>query len=114
MMKKVLLSLIVFFTLTICFASTVTGRWAGTIAGQFEVTVNIKEDAGKLSGIVSSQIGEIPLTDGSINGNDITFKELSYNGIAISYIKGKVDGDKINVTVGFQGQDLQGTLTRIK
>ena len=114
MKKEVFLSVIILFIAAICFASTVAGRWSGTIAGQFEVTVNIKEEGGKLTCVVSSLIGDVPLSDGKIDGNDISFKELSYNGIAVSYIKGKIDGDKMNVTVGFQGQDFRGTLIRVK
>jgi hypothetical protein len=113
-MKKVFFSLFVFLIAAVAVASTVAGRWSGTIAGQFEVIVNIKEDGGKLTGIVSSPIGEIPLSEGKVTGDSLSFKELSYNGISVSYIKGKIEGDKMNVTVGFQGQDLQGTLTRIK
>ncbi len=115
-MKKKLFSAVVLFAIaTYCFASSiVAGRWSGTIAGQFPVTVSIKELNGKLTGTVISQIGEIPLSNGKITGNDLSFRELSYNGIAVSSIKGKIDGDKMDVTVNFQGQDLQGILTRIK
>jgi hypothetical protein len=87
---------------------------AGTIAGVFDVTVNIKEDAGKVKGTALTQLGEIPLSDGKVNGNEISFKQQSFNGMAISSIKAKIDGDKMNVTVNFQGQDFQGTLNRIK
>ncbi|HCN82549.1 MAG TPA: hypothetical protein DIT07_02870 [Sphingobacteriaceae bacterium] len=114
MIKKLFLSVIVCCIVAVCFASTVAGRWGGTIGGLFDVTVHIKEDNGKITGTVLSQIGEIPLSDGKITGNDIVFKEQTYNGIAISSIKAKIAGDKMDVTVNFQGQDLQGTLNRLK
>lgn len=114
MMKKIFVSVITCLIVIACYASTAAGRWGGTIGGLFDVTVQIKEADGKVSGIVSSQIGDIPLSDGKITGNDIVFKEQTYNGIAISSIKAKIAGDKMNVTVNFQGQDLQGTLSRLK
>jgi hypothetical protein len=97
-----------------CFAASVNGHWSGTIALLYDVTVNMKEDNGKINGTVTTEIGDIPLTNGVITGNDIVFKPFTYNGFAVSYIKGKIDGDKMDITVGFQGQDFQGTLKRIK
>jgi hypothetical protein len=113
MKKCVFLAVIVVFIATICYAATATGRWTGTIAGLYDVTVNMKEDNGKVTGIVSTEIGDIPLNNGVITGSDITFKEFSYNGIAVSYIKGKIDGEKMNITVGFQGTSFKGTLKKI-
>jgi hypothetical protein len=99
---------------TVCFAATVNGRWSGNIEGHFDVSVNIKEENGKLTGTITSELGDAPLTGGKIVGNDISFKEMSYRGISVSYVKGKVNGDKMNIVVGFQGQDMKGTLTRVK
>lgn len=108
----ILLSL---FVTTICYAaSLVDGQWAGKIEGQFDVTVNLKEDNGKVSGTILSDIGEAPLTNGTIVGNDILFKEMSFNGIAVSHIKGKLSGDTINILIGFQDQEMKGTLIRVK
>lgn len=102
------------FITSVCYASMIQGRWAGNIEGHFDVTVNLKEENGKLSGTINSDLGEAPLTGGKIVGNDITFKEMSYKGISVSYVKGKLAGDKINLLVGFQGQDMKGTLVRVK
>jgi hypothetical protein len=114
MKKWVLLCFFVCLNAMICFADGVNGRWAGTIGLVYDVTVSIKDDNGKISGTVTTEIGDIPLKDGTINGADITFKPFSYNGIAVSYVKGKLDGDKMNVTVGFQGTSFTGTLKRLK
>jgi hypothetical protein len=114
MKKRILLSVVFLLMAAGSFADDVTGRWAGTIAGLYDITVNMKEQNGKVTGIVSSEIGDIPLSGGIISGSDITFKEFSYNGIAVTFIKGKLAGDKIDITVGFQGQNLQGTLKRLK
>lgn len=113
-MKRILLSATFLLMTIACFADDINGRWGGTIGGLYDITVNMKEQNGKITGVVSSEIGEIPLSGGVLTGTDIMFKQFSYNGIAVSYIKGKLDGDKMNITVGFQGQNLQGTLKRLK
>jgi len=114
-MKKCLfISLVVFMVVTMCYATDVSGKWAGTIGGLYDITVNMKEDNGKISCTASTEIGDIPLNGGTITGSDVVFKQFSYNGLAVSYVKAKIDGDKMNVSVGFQGQNFQGTLKRIK
>ncbi|MES2276483.1 MAG: hypothetical protein V4592_10695 [Bacteroidota bacterium] len=114
MKGRLLLLFSALLIVTVCYADTVSGKWSGTIALLYDVTVSMKEDNGKVSGTVTTEIGEIPLKDGVINGSDITFKPFSYNGIAVSYVKGKVDGDKMDVIVGFQGTSFKGTLKRVK
>jgi len=59
-------------------------------------------------------IGDIPLKNGVIDGANITFKPFTYNGFAVQYVKGKIDGDKMNVVIGFQGTTFSGTLKRVK
>lgn len=114
-MKKACLSVIIFLLITVCFASSLIGKWAGTIGGQFEVVVDLKDEGeGKLSGIISSQIGDVPISGGKMAGDSIEFKDVSFNGLAVSYIKGKIAGDTMHVTIGFQGQDIKGKLTRVK
>ena len=115
MKRFVFSAFIVLLIATVCYAAAgVTGRWTGTIAGLYDVTVNMKEDNGKITGVVTTEIGDIPLSNGVITGSDIAFKEFSYNGIAVSYIKGKIDGEKMNITVGFQGTSFNGTLKKVK
>lgn len=114
-MKKAFLSVIVVLLITVSFASSLVGRWSGTIEDQFEVSLILKEEGeGKLTGIISSQIGEVAISGGKITGDSIMFKDVSFNGLAVSYIKGKIAGDTMHVTVGFQGQDFKGKLTRVK
>ncbi len=114
MKKCVFTGLIVLLLAVVCYAESVSGKWSGTISGLYDVTVNMKEDNGKVTGTVTTEIGDIPLNNGVINGSDILFKQFTYNGFAVSYVKGKVDGDKMSVTVGFQGTTFNGTLKRIK
>jgi len=115
-MKKCVLAslLVVLIATAIAYADGASGKWSGTIALLYDVTVNMKEDKGTVNGIVNTEIGDIPLKNGVITGNDIVFKPFTYNGFAVSYIKGKIDGDKMNVVVGFQGTTFKGVLKRVK
>ncbi|MGF7081264.1 hypothetical protein [Mucilaginibacter sp. UYCu711] len=115
-MKKwaILSVMVVLMASAICYAEGAGGKWAGTIALLYDVTVNMKEDNGKVNGIVNTEIGDIPLKDGVIKGNDILFKPFTYNGFAVSAVKGKIDGDKMLVTIVFQGMNFSGTLKRVK
>ena len=116
-MKRGIFGIIVLslFITTVCFAtSLINGKWTGKIEDNFDIVVNIIEENGKLSGTIISDLGEAPLTGGKLVGNDISFYEMSYKGIAVSYVKGKLMGDKINIIVGFQGQNMKGILSRVR
>jgi hypothetical protein len=115
-MKKVLFisALVVLVATAICYAEGAGGKWSGTIALLYDVTVNMKEDKGTVNGVVNTEIGDIPLKNGVITGNDIVFKPFTYNGFAVTAVKGKIDGDKMNVTVVFQGVNFTGVLKRVK
>lgn len=117
-MKKYLLIPLIalLFTANIGHADNadVNGKWTGTIALIYDVTVSMKQEDAKVNGVVNTEIGDIPLKEGVVTGNDVTFKPFTYNGMAVKYVKGKIDGDKMNVTVGFQSTSFTGTLKRVK
>jgi len=115
MKKYFLISILaVLIATAVCYAESASGKWSGTIALLYDVTVNMKEDKGLVNGTVSTEIGDIPLKNGVIDGANITFKPFTYNGFAVQYVKGKIDGDKMNVVIGFQGTTFSGTLKRVK
>jgi hypothetical protein len=115
MKKWVFLSVLaVFIATAICYAEGANGKWSGTIALLYDVTLNMKEDKGVVNGTVNTEIGDIPLKNGVIKDNDILFKPFTYNGFAVSAVKGKIVGDKMNVTVVFQGMNFTGVLKRVK
>ncbi|GAB3931711.1 hypothetical protein [Mucilaginibacter myungsuensis] len=92
----------------------VNGKWSGTIALVYDITVNMKQEEAKVNGLVNSEIGDIKLKDGVVTGNDVMFKQFTHNGMAVKFVKGKVEGDKMAVTVNFQGANFTGTLKRVK
>lgn len=86
------------------------GRWVGTMGGGFEITLNLQAEGNSLTGTVLTQMGESPISDGKINGNEFSFT-VSLGDNTIPY-KGRIDGDTLSLIVNFQGQDVEGTLTR--
>ncbi len=88
--------LLIAFMLTVpVFAADVNGKWSGTVdtpGGQFPVNFTFTSDGAMLAGSQAGPDGsEIPIKDGKIDGNNISFSitldfggmpfELSYKGI---------------------------------
>jgi len=88
---------------TVAFAADVSGTWTAsfdTQVGQQSYTYTFKVDGGKLTGTAKSNLGEGTITDGKVNGDDITFTEnLNYQGMQLMIpYKGKISGDEIKFT----------------
>jgi opacity protein-like surface antigen len=85
------------------FAADVTGTWTASFDTQVGVqnyTYTFKVDGGKLTGTAKSNLGEGAITNGTVNGDDISFVEnLNYQDMPfqIAY-KGKISGDEIKFT----------------
>jgi hypothetical protein len=92
------------------FAADVSGAWAISIEtpnGTLEATLTMKQDGDKLTGSVTSQLGDSPIA-GTVKENGVEFTmTLEANGQsrALKY-SGKIDGDKIagSIDVGGQGE----------
>jgi hypothetical protein len=72
--------------------------------------MNLKADGDKLTGTVTSPRGDSDITDGKIDGDNISFKvvrEFNGNQMTSSY-KGKVDGDTIHFSVTMEGGNMGG------
>ncbi len=85
------------------FAADPTGKWTTTIntqIGDLAYTYDFKVEGDKLTGKAKSQFGDVEITEGKVNGDDITFVEnVSFDGNAIRIeYKGKVSGDEIKFT----------------
>ena len=91
------------------FAADIGGDWTLNIdspQGALEVTLTLKQDGDKLTGKVSSQMGDADIT-GSIKDNDLTWK-MSFDGggqaMELTYTA-KVDSDgKMSGTIDLGGQ----------
>jgi hypothetical protein len=100
------------FALPLAAQTGVAGKWNATVDtpnGPFMLLFEfIVDAAGKLTGSLQNEfIGSVPIKDGTINGNDITFK-LSIDGgpngaMNIGY-RGTVKGDELSLTSKFEGE----------
>jgi len=82
-------------------AQDINGKWKGemqTQNGPMDMTFNFKVNADSLTGSVESPMGEIPISNGKINGNksfDVSFNEMTIKHectIAADSIAMKVPG----------------------
>jgi|SRR6478736_1216702 hypothetical protein len=97
------------------YAEDVSGPWKGTVADQFEIMVQFQSNKeSHLTAKISSQIGETTFDNGKLKGDSLLFSNVSFNGITLSSLKGKVKNDTIKFVISFQGQNMKGELTRLK
>ena len=102
-------------------AADINGKWKGTAEGPngpLERTFTFKVDGAKLTGETESgMMGKSALTDGKIEGANISFTitgNIEGNEMKLSY-KGTVSGDTIKLSVEFGGggQAVEYTLKRL-
>jgi hypothetical protein len=90
---------------------SVDGKWTGqltTARGSTEVTYTFKADGEKLTGSIVTGRGEIPLQEGTIKGNTLTFK-MAGRGGQTSWT-GTLKGDEI--TLKREGDNPQETVLK--
>src|ERR1700704_2424264 len=87
------------------FAADVTGTWTATFdtqVGAQKYTYTFKVAGNKLTGKAKSELAmtETEITDGTVNGDDITFVEnLNFQDMPLRIVyKGKIAGDEIKFT----------------
>jgi hypothetical protein len=107
MRKGVILAVLVVMGLVCVYAADITGKWTAAFDSQVgpqKYTFEFKADGAKLTGTAISDIGgnvaKTPITEGTINGDAITFVEnLDYQGmqLKIAY-KGTIAGDVIKLS----------------
>jgi hypothetical protein len=83
------------------FAADITGKWTAETKGRDgetrTQTFTFKQDGDKLTGNVSSPMGETAISDGKVDGDNISFvvkMERNGNEIKMPYT-GKVSGNEI-------------------
>jgi hypothetical protein len=108
-MTKWFLVLLTLFAIS-ASATDVAGTWKASIEtpnGTMENTFVFKLDAGKLTGTVTGQMGEAPISEGKLDGDNISFAVVrDFNGqqFKITY-SGKVNGNEMKLTLHFPGRD---------
>jgi hypothetical protein len=107
------------FTVT-AWAAEITGAWKAEMPGRDgqtrEVTFNFKQDGDKLTGTTSGRGGEIPISDGKISGDEISFtvvREIQGDQVKMLY-KGKISGAEIQFKMQREGSDREREFTAKK
>jgi hypothetical protein len=107
-------------------AANFDGKWKGSIEGpngSMDLVFTFKVDGAKLTGTVSSQMGDNEITNGKVEGDSISFV-VDTGQMKISH-KGKMEGDVIKLKFDFEGGGMgngggggapsnEMTLTRVK
>jgi hypothetical protein len=85
-------------------AADVTGKWTAQVPGRGgqtrEATFNLKADGNTLTGTISSPRGDAEISEGKIDGDQISFTQtMEFNGNSMKLIyKGMISGDTIKFT----------------
>src|SRR6185369_16575677 len=91
------------------FAADVDGKWTGNVTtpnGDLAVAFNFKADGAKLTGSTTGFDGaEVPISDGKVDGKNITFKvTFDFGGMPlILNYKGVVSPTEIKITSEVEG-----------
>jgi hypothetical protein len=97
-------------------AADIDGKWTATIDGmdgnKMELTYNFKADGTKLTGSVTSPMGEMQITEGKIEGNAVQFTVGNEQFSVTS--KGTLSGDEIKLTTEIMGNTSTSVLKRVK
>jgi len=100
------------------FAADIDGKWTGTIdggGGPMQVVYNFKADGTTLTGSTVGPDGmEIKISDGKVNGNNISFTlNLDFGGMPFSMAcKGVLSGTDLKISVDFAGMPFEFTLKK--
>jgi hypothetical protein len=91
------------------FAADVNGKWVAQMTGRNgqtrEITFNFKADGNTLTGTITTPRGDMDISDGKVDGDQISFTQtLEFGGNEIKLLyKGTVSGDEIKFTRSREG-----------
>ncbi len=113
MKLKLILSMLL---LTLCvFGADVTGKWKATMQGpngDMELTFNFKQAGTEVTGTVEGPMGEMPISEGKIEGDNIAFTVATDQFKVVH--KGTVSGDEMKLKVDMGDQQFEMTAKRSK
>ena len=119
MQRRTLLTCAILLVLTgiAAWAADVTGVWTGTISGgdgEYALTYTFKQDGQKLTGTISGPTDPLPIQDGKVEGDKISFwVQVDMGGNVVKFTSaGTIKGDEISITTtNDAGMDLGGAMT---
>jgi hypothetical protein len=116
MRRLVSAGLFVLLVFATCLASAgdLNGRWEGKVKGpngdDVQIAFTFKVDGEKLTGTVETPMGELPITDGKVKGDEISFKvDLGDNAITH---QAKLSGKTLNMKAQAPWGDREFPLKR--
>jgi hypothetical protein len=117
-MKFAVYGVALLFVATFAFGADVDGKWEGTIPGmEIPVSYTFKAEGTTLTGTSSGpENTTIPIKDGKINGNNISFTvtfDMGGQEMKLEY-KGVVSPDSIKLSFDMMGQATEIPLKRAK
>jgi hypothetical protein len=102
-------------------AADISGNWSGTMQmgdNPLDLTFVFKQDGEKLTGTVATPSGDLPLSDGKVVGDKISFfVQADMGGTPVKFISsGVVKGDEITIATKTDGGEDYGSmvLKRVK
>lgn len=101
-MRKTLFAvLLLALTSVYALAADIDGKWTGEGGRGGTQTLTLKADGAKLGGTIGTQMGEMNISDGKVDGNKVSFAiNLEFNGNSISQkFSGTLEGDELRMTV---------------
>ncbi len=115
-MKRIIIYSFLIVCLLISFATTgnLNGKWTGVLktdqGREFPLLYNFKIDGDQLTGTAKTPKGDIPITNGKINGDDFIFSVM-IGKMEIDHI-GKFYGDSVGVDISLGDVKSHATLKR--
>jgi hypothetical protein len=104
----------------LAFGADVDGKWTGTVqtpGGEMPITFMFKAEGATLTGAMLGQENkQIPIKDGKIDGNNISFSipiDMGGETIQLAY-KGVVSPDQIKLTGESMGQPFELIVKKAK
>jgi hypothetical protein len=115
MKRKTLFGIATLFLFTVgLWAADASGKWSGQVPGRNgqmrEVTFVLKASGESLTGTMSGRNGDVPIADGKVSGDDISFSvTLDFGGNSVTQkYAGKIAGNEIKFKrEGGQGQPIE-------
>ena len=114
-MKRIFVLAVLVLTTTVLFASKVEGKWTATIDtdnGPFTFTAEYVVKEGKISGKLASDMGEVEIEPGKVNGDEFEYSfYIDYNKITH---KGKLVDGKLKIKTSGDYGDREFEMTPVK
>jgi hypothetical protein len=106
---KTIITVLLLFVLSIASnAQTLDGSWKGKFSGpngDMELVFTFKVNADTLNGDVTSEMGSLPIENGKVNGNKLSF-DVNVNGQVINHT-GVLEGDTVKLSIPWGDQPME-------